>query len=201
MGGPREPPLGVAVALPPSCRTPLTSARRSAVTRSSAVNMASPHAPGHPSATQRPFRNPSFRALLTACIVLMLSCTVQGQVKCYECSSWSDPLCDDPFNFTLPVGKGPPTAECQGCCVKLVQHIGTPYASIRRTCTEKLQINLFMVDHVCMRESSGQGHMCFCNEDYCNAAPSSFRPSLPWASLLLPALLLIHASLFSTVPR
>ena len=46
--------------------------------------------------------------------------------------------CGDPFNYTLNVEDMPAMKKCEGCCVKLVQNIGTPMYSVRRTCTDDL---------------------------------------------------------------
>ena len=39
-------------------------------------------------------------------------------------------------------------------------------------------INLWLVDHVCMTEGGGKGRMCFCEQDDCNKATHIERPLL-----------------------
>ena len=117
-------------------------------------------------------------------------CKLGSKVWCYECESINDPYCNDPFNVSFDMSL---MKMCEGCCVKIVLEKNTRKSlssipliiifilyiimniaqkNIWRTCTSRLQINLFMVDHVCMEESGGQGHMCFCESDGCNDSRS-----------------------------
>jgi len=95
-------------------------------------------------------------------------CMSGNKIKCFECNSHDDHRCLDPFNWTTLAE----TKLCEGCCVKIVQGINTAEEKIRRGCTDDLEINLFIVDHVCMSEGGGKGRMCFCEENECN---SSFK--------------------------
>lgn len=110
-----------------------------------------------------------------------------SRIQCYDCNSEQEPRCRDPFNHSEE--NRPTLRECQGCCVKIVKRHGKHDQEVRRTCTERLQINMFLVDHVCMYESGGGGHMCFCESDACNAAPPP--PGAPTNSVLLLMLLLL----------
>ena len=47
-------------------------------------------------------------------------------IQCFECNSFDDPRCHDPFNYNYTSKEAmPDTTPCNGCCVKMVQFIGT----------------------------------------------------------------------------
>ena len=127
---------------------------------------------------------PIFLSLALALLLLLLvapsavvaaggDCMGSGVIECFECNSWDDPRCHDPFNYTLHKKDMPSIMECEGCCVKMVQFIGTEHYQVKRTCTDNFEVNFFMVNHACMTEGHRHGHMCFCEEDLCNAGRMS----------------------------
>ncbi|CAG2113973.1 unnamed protein product [Medioppia subpectinata] len=120
---------------------------------------------------------------------------LKSRVWCYECQSWSDNRCADPFNVSVDQNL---LSLCNGCCVKIVMNRDTPYQSVRRTCTSKIQINLFMVDHVCMEESDGHGHMCFCESDACNSAKTHNQYFQCFIKYLIPILIISYQSVRRT---
>jgi len=105
---------------------------------------------------------------LDKCLAAGGDCLGDNQIECFECNSMEDARCHDPWNWTYPKSYMPDTIPCGGCCVKIVQFIGTHHYQIKRTCTDNFEVNFFMVNHACMTEGHRHGHMCFCEEDECN---------------------------------
>jgi len=57
-------------------------------------------------------------------------CLSGNTIDCFDCNSWDDPRCHDPWNWTYPKHHMPPVAPCEGCCVKMVQFIGTDHYQV-----------------------------------------------------------------------
>lgn len=123
-------------------------------------------------------------------------CMSGNTIQCFECNSFDDARCHDPFiyNYTNKDAM-PDTYPCDGCCVKMVQFIGTEHYQVKRTCTDNFDVNFFMVNHACMTEGHRHGHMCFCEEDECNAANAIYQKSLGLTLLSL----LVTLSIFHTL--
>ena len=59
--------------------------------------------------------------------------TAGSSIDCFECNSWEDARCHDPFNFSIYDFEMPKKRPCDGCCVKMVQFIGTGKKNLDNT--------------------------------------------------------------------
>jgi len=98
--------------------------------------------------------------------------------------------CDDPFNSSDPFI---PQISCNGqsYCVKYSKISPKGSHIITRTCKEKMDISLHIPDEVCRSNIKQGGHICFCNSNKCNAAPTTALGHIPSIYFLR------HSTIFS----
>ncbi len=63
----------------------------------------------------------SFGSQMDYNVETFLPFTAGNKLKCFTCNSHQDEFCADPFNWTTL----PRIQLCEGCCVKIVQGMGT----------------------------------------------------------------------------
>ncbi|XP_067934360.1 UPAR/Ly6 domain-containing protein qvr-like [Watersipora subatra] len=118
-------------------------------------------------------------------------CPVAKTVYCFDCDSRHQPFCDDKFNKTDPLSLQH-IKRCSGECIKWVRKEPTDSMSttnsnryVLRKCKKDVDIDMYLSSDMCLTESRpGSGHMCTCQEDRCNDAPSTFTTSAGVALLL-----------------
>jgi len=100
----------------------------------------------------------------------------QDTLQCYNCDSLTYLGCDDPFNTSDPFI---PKIKCTEYCVKYSKISPKGSHIVTRTCKDNMDINLHIRDEVCRSNIKQGGHICFCNSDNCNAAPTTAFGNIP----------------------
>lgn len=135
----------------------------------------------------------TFSLLLTLllCPLCLSQDCDEDTLQCYNCDSLTFLGCDDPFNSSDPFI---PQISCKTFCVKYSKISPKGSHIVTRTCKDDMEINLHIPDEVCRSNIKQGGHICFCNSDNCNAAPTTALGHIPSMYFLR------HSTTFSYFP-
>jgi len=97
-------------------------------------------------------------------------------LQCYNCDSLTYLGCDDPFNKSDPFI---PQISCKTYCIKYSKISPKGSHIVTRTCKDNMDIKIHITDEVCRSNIKQGGHICFCNSDNCNAAPTTALGHIP----------------------
>ncbi|KAH3705222.1 protein quiver-like [Dreissena polymorpha] len=111
-------------------------------------------------------------------------------IKCFYCFGLAEnSSCADPVDPKVDKDKSLQVIECEsGICLKWT-HYYERQLYMHRTCSHRLpDFKIIMINGVCRSERTGNGNLCMCSKNLCNAAGTNYSNRCVLLILLLPVL-------------